>query len=1213
MKKHKNLFGIVSIVLGLLLLAGCPGVFGPESSGQENSEPEGTGEQRVTFLINTLARTLLPETPGFDKYSLAFTANDGQALPEENPVEIDGNSDTILLAPGSWTVTVRGLVHFENIPGIADGYYEGAVSEPKTFNVGFSATTVNIAIRGGIQSGVKGLFSYAVSFPAEVTSGELRLLDLDEQPITGLDPVDLLPQENRSGTMALNPGYYLLQVALENASGSHAYKTEVLHIYSSLTTTANSSNGYAFTAEQFAPISELSGQVALTTAGLDNTQTCTLFFYRDSGYAHLIGSTELAGDGSWSFRISSYYTSVYLKAHIYYTGYPLLELTKGPVAVTSTDPADWAIDAGLLELSGTVQLDTVVTIESNTTPTLSLYSDSAYTALVKTVNVNTTTGAWNAVILPAYTNVYLKATVDYDGFDAFDWKKGPVAAASTTAADWIINAGLLRLSGTVQLDTVVTTDITPALSLYSDSAYAVLIETVNVNTTTGAWNVTLLPEHANVYLKAAVDYDGFDAFDWKKGPVAVASTTAADWIINAGLLRLSGTVQLDAVVTTDATPTLSLYSDSAYANLIETANVNTTTGAWNVTLLPEYTNVYLKATVDYDGYNAFDWKKGPVAAASTTTVDWKIDTRLPRVTGTLPLVLTNDVPGLPTLTVKVYSDAGYTTAIQHGGSDLSAPVTASFGDTSGDFKMVIPPSVSETNPPLYFKTHYSASSGLANPEDYTITGGTGIWTGSLSPGSNVLSLSALSIAGSCELTTAVINDSYGNQAAYGSGSVTSGTPNDSGKYKGSITVTATPNSGYVFVKWVAANDRTAPVLSTNASYTFTIQSDTTLYAVFNGTGTSTSVPAIEVWETGTIANGAYLTDTTDAPTSGTLNGMRNGLDKHYKLIKDITLTGTWTSTNTFSGTLDGNGKTITFDTGSSLAIAGTYAGIFNSILSSGVVKDLTVAGTIPITGNKLTRGGAIVGYLSQGTIQRCAVTGSINADSVPNYSGSGESGGLGGIAGYMFNGTIEASYVTGEVRALYGSDYQWISVGGIVGYIDGTGTVKHCYTTGTVRGGRAVSNTGLVVEGRAGGIAGSNRGGGIVEYCYALGSIFGGTYLWPGIAGGIVGLNNSKVEHCVALNSSVSGGSTNAPSAHRVVGNNDGGSLSNNYGKNGLLSSVTNNGAGVDGATVNLANTQVQTWWFNSGGVFYSYDGTSVTQPWVWNAADQRPSLYWEN
>jgi hypothetical protein len=920
-----------------------------------------------------------------------------------------------MLAPGSWTVTARGLIHFENVPGIADGDYEGAVSEPKTFNVGFAGSnTVSISIQGGIQTGVKGLFSYAVSFPDDVTGGELRFLDLAEQPVTGLDPVDLLLPVNRSGTIALDPGYYLLQVELENSDGNYAYKTEVLHIYSNLTTTADGSNGYAFTAEHFAPMSDVSGQVALSTSTFDQG---TLYLYRDNGCTQLIESVTLSATGSWSAKISSYYTSVYLKAEIDYTGYPQLTLTKGPIALTSTNPADWTINAGLLDLAGTVQLDTVASIESNTTPALSLYSDSAYT------------------------------------------------------------------------------------------------------------------------------------------------------------------------------------------DLIETVDIDTSTGAWNITLLPEYDNVYLKATVDYDGFDEFDWTKGPVAATSTTAADWEIDARLPRITGTVPLVLTDDVPGLPDMTVKVYSDADHTTAIQNGGSDLSASVTANSEQTSGSFEMILP--VLVTNPTLYFKVDCSASAGFTNPGDYTITGGTGSWAGILSPGTNALTLSALYIAGYCSLTTTAINDSYGDQTAYGSAAMTAYDYINSGKYKGSVTVTATANSGYVFVKWVAANDRTAPALSANAVYTFTIQSDTSLYAVFNTNGTP-SAP-IEVWEAGTLSNGAYLTDTTDAATSGTLNGMRNGLDKSYKLVKNITLTGTWTATGDFTGLLDGNGKTITFATGSSLAVVGTYAGIFGEI-SIGSVKDLTVAGTINITGTRLTGGGAIVGFLNQGRIQRCAVTGSINASSVPDYlePGVGNYGGLGGIVGYTSSGTIEASYVTGEVRAHGGSDNQWIAVGGIAGYSQ-YGTVKHCYTTGYVAGGRSGFYS---VSVDAGGIVGLNNRG-TVEYCYAFGSVQGGTSISRGIAGGIVGMNASTVRYCVALNSNVSSGG--GPGTHRVVGNNSG-TLSDNYGRIWLLNIVdAGDLAGVEGASVDINATKAQTWWFNSGGVFNSYNGTDVSQPWAWNAVDQRPSLYWEN
>jgi hypothetical protein len=485
-------------------------------------------------------------------------------------------------------------------------------------------------------------------------------------------------------------------------------------------------------------------------------------------------------------------------------------------------------------------------------------------------------------------------------------------------------------------------------------------------------------------------------------------------------------------------------------------------------------------------------------------------------------------------------------------------------------------------------------------------------TGASYSNPETLTFSALYISGYCSLTLTAVNDLYGDQTAYGNASVTGGTPNGSGKYKGSITVTAVPNPGYVFVKWVADNDRTAPALSANSSYMFTIQSDTTICAVFNRDGTSASAP-IEVWDAGTLSGGAYLTDATDAAASGTLNGMRNGLAKHYKLVKDINLAGTWTSVggysaSPFTGTLDGNGKTITFGTGSLLAPVDNFAGIFCYINSGSVtvaVQNLTVAGSITVTSTtKLAGAGAIVGYLNS-SIQQCAVTASLNAGLASNYLSPGnQAGGIGGIAGYMHDGTITASYVTNGVSAGGGDDSQYAPVGGIVGQSE-YGTVRHCYTTGVVSGGRY----NRTLEIYAGGIVGTNRQG-TVEYCYTTGDVSAGNSSWPGIAGGIVGTNYATVRNCVALNTSVRNGAATGP--HRIAGRNDG-ALSDNYGRKGLINSTADDAADRDGAMVDLVNTQVQTWWFNSGGVFYSYNGSGIANPWTWKTGNQRPSFYWEN
>jgi hypothetical protein len=340
MKNFKNLFGILSLVLGILLWGGCSGIIGPEPP--EAGESAG---QTVTFLFNP-GRTLLPGITGFDRYDLYLTPNSGQTGPLENPVELTGASNSVTLAPGSWTVTAKGMVHFTNTPGIADGYYEAAVSEPQSFNVGLSGSSmVTITIRGGITAGVKGLFSYAVSFPAEVISGALRIQDLDGEAISGLNPVDLTVPENRSGSIALNPGYYLLKVELENADHNHAYKTEVLHIYSSLTTTADSSTGYAFTAGNFAPMITLTGKLLLSNYGADEPDSASVTLYRTAGHINQIAAADLnLTTGSWSARISSFYQEVFVSAVVNYGETPWAKDLASPVPTATATEEDLTLD-----------------------------------------------------------------------------------------------------------------------------------------------------------------------------------------------------------------------------------------------------------------------------------------------------------------------------------------------------------------------------------------------------------------------------------------------------------------------------------------------------------------------------------------------------------------------------------------------------------------------------------------------------------------------------------------------------------------------------------------------------------------------------------------------------------------------------------------------------------------------------------------------------
>ena len=107
--------------------------------------------------------------------------------------------------------------------------------------------------------------------------------------------------------------------------------------------------------------------------------------------------------------------------------------------------------------------------------------------------------------------------------------------------------------------------------------------------------------------------------------------------------------------------------------------------------------------------------------------------------------------------------------------------------------------------------------------------------------------------------------------------------------------------------------------------------------------------------------------------------------------------------------------------------------------------------------------------------------------------------------------------------------------GGVVCY--NRGTVENCYATGDVTslsGGRVCY---------AGGVVGYNYTEGTVQSCYAAGRVESEKH-----AGGAVGGNYGTVQNCVALGQSVSA----QGHAHRVVGENSGGTLSGNYAWSGV-------------------------------------------------------------
>ena len=227
-----------------------------------------------------------------------------------------------------------------------------------------------------------------------------------------------------------------------------------------------------------------------------------------------------------------------------------------------------------------------------------------------------------------------------------------------------------------------------------------------------------------------------------------------------------------------------------------------------------------------------------------------------------------------------------------------------------------------------------------------------------------------------------------------------------------------------------------------------------------------------------------------------LNEVRNHLNKAFILMNDIDLTAYledespylgWlpigtneTDASHFTGYFDGNNKTI-----SGLWIArGTtdYVGLFGYCYKCSI-KNLTLK-IVNIKGQN--RVGAICGYISEGFVTNCSITGKVEgANSV------------GGGIGYVYNND---DYVYSLISASV--DVKGTKcVGGLIGFIDtGTARVKasitSCFVQGNVTG-----------EISVGGILGNSQCDGTISGCGFRGNVSGNRFV-----GGIEGGSNAMAD-----------------------------------------------------------------------------------------------------
>ncbi len=214
------------------------------------------------------------------------------------------------------------------------------------------------------------------------------------------------------------------------------------------------------------------------------------------------------------------------------------------------------------------------------------------------------------------------------------------------------------------------------------------------------------------------------------------------------------------------------------------------------------------------------------------------------------------------------------------------------------------------------------------------------------------------------------------------------------------------------------------------------------------------------------------------------------------------------SSNCFSGTFDGCGKTIY--SMNFTANTSSYYGLFgysNGAAFSNVnFRDCS----IHVTNNQNIYAGILSGYMCESTCTNCSANCSIN---ITALKGGGNQAG-GAYAGLLFGCVYPKSAITSTITNCYTAGGASATgnydayVGGLVGFFKG-GTINNCYSTATASANHTAS-TGTVA---AGGLIGENYGSSI-NNCYSTGYVTGSNALYRN---GLIGYNatsTSTITNC---------------------------------------------------------------------------------------------------
>ncbi len=213
----------------------------------------------------------------------------------------------------------------------------------------------------------------------------------------------------------------------------------------------------------------------------------------------------------------------------------------------------------------------------------------------------------------------------------------------------------------------------------------------------------------------------------------------------------------------------------------------------------------------------------------------------------------------------------------------------------------------------------------------------------------------------------------------------------------------------------------------------------------------------------------------------------------------------------FSGTFDGSNYTVS---GMSITTAADYIGLFGYV--TGTVENMTVNGSIIVTGNTMNVGG-IAGTVNNGTLSHLtSYVYILDYDSTKGCAGgvAAEAAGTDGTSG----STVEYCVYKGSLSAIGTLD----CVGGIVGYMNAA-AISNCANLGTVdtTNGTAAASAGIYTGGI---VSYCNNSNAVITNCYNYGTVNGaGTNTSDDCyTGAIIGRINKSIgslTNCYYLNS----------------------------------------------------------------------------------------------